>query len=331
MRKIIKGGLAATAAAVLSVGIMATSAQADPAFVPDANDAVFVGSDTSQFLYNQLAEGNSAGNGWNDTNPAVRVASWDAVNPTTGNPGDSIVVRSGSAAITRPNGSSQGIARLMGAGNLPAITGARSSRSITAAEAAAPNNLRQIPIARDGLRVVGNKSQTGSPANLTAAQLWRIYECQATFNQWSEVGGTSTATIVPIVPQTGSGTRTFFLDQLAAAKGSAVVLGACVQTAQEHDPDPVIANVNALSPFSLGRFNTLPAAQKNAIKVFGSFVPSRVLYTVVRLADVSNANLTPILGPSGFFCGASGDAIVTAAGFQVLTSGCGVARTTPLP
>lgn len=318
MRKNIKRGLVAAAAVALSIGLAAGSAHADPSFTPDADDIVGAGSDTTQLVLNDLAAG------FNGSSPARRLASWDATGSST------ITPRAGAASINRPNGSSAGINALIANSSL---SFARSSRSITAAEAASPNNLRQYPFARDGLRVVGNVAQSGSPANLTATQLVDIYECDATANQWSEVGGTSTATIHPYLPQAGSGTRQFFLDQLTAANGGTpVTIGACVnQSVQEHDPAPVLNDNDALAPFSTGRLSLLPQEQQDQIKVFGGFTPSRVLYNVVRLASTGDAGFQAVFGPTGYICSAAGQAIVNANGFQSLASGCGIPRTTPLP
>jgi ABC-type phosphate transport system substrate-binding protein len=319
MRKNIKRGLVAAATAALALGLAMGSAQADPSFVPDADDIVGTGSDTTQGVTQALAEGYNA----TSPTPARQMASFHA----TG--GGTIVLRSGAAPINRPNGSSAGINTLLGNS---AASYARSSRSITAAEAASPNNLRQYPFAYDGLQMVGNASQTGSPANVTVSQLVSIYQCSTSADQWSEIGGTSTATIHPIIPQENSGTRQFFLDQLTAANGGTpITLGPCVTTAQEHDPVPVINDVNAMSPFSSGRFDLLPASQKSQLKVFGGFLVNRVLYHVVRLASTGDAGFTAIFGSAGYICSAAGQAIVTANGFKSLPSGCGIPRTTPLP
>jgi ABC-type phosphate transport system substrate-binding protein len=319
MRKNIKRGLVTTATAALALGLAMGSAQADPSFVPDADDIVGVGSDTTEFVTQGLAEG------FNATSPAPtrRMASFNATGSST------IVLRSGTAAVTRPNGSSAGINALLSNSN---VSYARASRSITAAEAASPNNLRQYPFAYDGLQMVGNASQTGSPASVSASQLVSIYQCRTSADQWSEIGGTSSETIHPVVPQTGSGTRQFFLDQLTAANGGTpITLGPCVVTSQEHDPTPVINDVNALAPFSTGRFDLLTDAQKAQLKKFNGFVVNRVLYHVVRLASTGDAGFQAIFGAAGYVCGAAGQAVVTANGFKSLPSGCGIPRTTPLP
>ena len=114
MRKSLAGGALAAAALVTSM-FVATPAQADPAFTPDANDMVGVGSDTTEFVMQKLAGAfNSAVVGG-----AIRMASWNATGSTT------IVPRRNAASIPRPNGSSAGIDAVQSTGSL---TFARSSR-----------------------------------------------------------------------------------------------------------------------------------------------------------------------------------------------------------
>jgi ABC-type phosphate transport system substrate-binding protein len=321
MRKNIKRGLVAAATAALALGLAMGSAQADPSFVPDANDIVGTGSDTTQGVTQLLAEGYNA----TSPTPARQMASFHA----TG--GGQITLRAGSTPINRPNGSSAGINTLLGNAD---ASYARASRSITTAEAGSPNNLRQYPFAYDGLQMVGNASQTGSPASVTAADLVGIYQCDIT--TWDDAAlsapGTSSATIHPKLPQLNSGTRQFFLDQLTIANGGTpITVGGCVdQTVQEHDPNPVINDVDGIVPFSSGRFDLLTDAEKAQLKVFGGFLVNRVLYHVVRLASTTDAGFTAIFGSAGYICSPAGQAIVTAQGFKSLPSGCGVARSTPL-
>jgi hypothetical protein len=94
--------------------------------------------------------------------------------------------------------------------------------------------------------------------------------------KWSDVGGTSTNQIIPVVPQPGSGTRKTFLTDLGftvASDGStSPALGSCVKTYEENDPyalyldssgnqlaDPyltaAVANPDAIEPMSSARFN----------------------------------------------------------------------------
>ncbi|MBM7786455.1 PstS family phosphate ABC transporter substrate-binding protein [Tenggerimyces flavus] len=336
MRKIIKRGLAVTAAAVLSVGLAASTALGDPgnyhpAFATDTSDVVGVGSDTSELVLNALADGlapnftdgfNELGRngvvGGGDDNPADRLASFDATGSAN------ITIRPG-LSIPRPNGSSQGIAALQAR---PQIDFARSSRALTAAEVSA--GLRMVPFARDTLVLVTNSGRT-APATLTNAQLLGIYEC--TITNWSQVSGTPAGVIKPLIPQTGSGSRQFFIDQLTAIKGSPYNPNQpCLTVTQEHDPAPVIANSpNAIGPFSLGRFNQLPAATKSQLRTFTNPRWTRVLYNILRATQVTTAKNAAVFSSTGFICSTKGKAIVTANGFQTLASGCGIPRTTPLP
>ena len=52
-------------------------------------------------------------------------------------------------------------------------------------------------------------AKTTNAVPLSAQQLKAIYSCTDT--TWTSVGGTSGNTIIPIIPQVGSGTRTTFL------------------------------------------------------------------------------------------------------------------------
>lgn len=331
---ILRAGAVAGAAA-LTLGLAATMAQADPPSTPDGNDIVGVGSDTTQFVTDALADG------FNATNPASGrlLASWDAVNPVTGETGDPIWfkdvdndgVQDASEVIPRPNGSSDGISKLSGAENIPAMDFARASRSITSAEASA--GLRQFPFAQDTLVVLGNAD---SPANaatdqLTTADLVAIYTCAA--DQWNEVltyanPADGNAQISALLPQDGSGTRAFFLEEVLGIEEPED----CVNDeVQEHDPAPIVADDNVIAPFSLGRFNQLDAATQAQLQTFEGLGEDRVLYHVVRVGVVNNPGIQATFGAGGFICGAAGDAIVEDSGFLTLPSNCGIARTTPLP
>ena len=71
--------------------------------------------------------------------------------------------------------------------------------------------------------------------------------------EWVDVGGTSTNSIIPILPQLGSGTRSRFLADI----GSPTV-GSCVKTAEENDPTFLTTTTSpddAIEPMSGGRLN----------------------------------------------------------------------------
>src|SRR5262249_11746840 len=84
---------------------------------------------------------------------------------------------------------------------------------------------------------------------LSADQLNAIYSCSAT--KWTDVGGASSATIKPLIPQVGSGTRSSFLGAIGNP-----TLGGCVTAVEENDPEAIDASSspdNAIEPMSGGR------------------------------------------------------------------------------
>jgi hypothetical protein len=67
------------------------------------------------------------------------------------------------------------------------------------------------------------------PANLTIADMTKIYTCQAngTSYNWDAFGGKD-ATIVPVLPQSSSGTRSTFLAALGNGVNAPLTPGPCV-------------------------------------------------------------------------------------------------------
>ncbi|WP_421742195.1 substrate-binding domain-containing protein [Cellulomonas sp.] len=318
----MRSGRAFAVSATLAVAAslaFASSASADPS--PQSRDIVGAGSDTSEVVVQNLADGAGVGAGflpgYNGTANA-RLVSFNATGTTP------IVLKAGTAAVTRPNGSGAGKSALYGATNNPSINFARSSSGPSSAENAA--GLWHVPFALDTVRVA-TATTSNAPASLTAVQLVGIYN--GTITNWSQVGGSS-GVIVPMIPQANSGTRNFFLAQLQAANGgTAISLAASVQSVQEHDSAPLSANANAVGPFSVARFNT----DSSGIKLAGGFSADRALYNVVRNADRSAPWFSALFGPDGFVCSGGGLALVQAAGFQQLAGPfdggvCGVATQT---
>ncbi|PRY62800.1 ABC-type phosphate transport system substrate-binding protein [Knoellia remsis] len=308
--------LAAAACGVVAlVGVTATSAQADPpaGTVPALTDIVGVGSDTTQDALNNLSEA------YNATSPANKVYSWDATGTSP------IVTKQDAAPIERPNGSSAGITLLQNT-TTSVVDYARSSRVRKTSGADAGTIF--LPFAKDVLKYA-SATTTNAPQNLTKAQLTSIYNCTAT--TWNQVGGTSTATIQPKLPQAGSGTRATFLGDLGITTP-----GSCVDdTVQEHDPAAVAGNPDAIAPFSEGRYNALPDPKTVKLNTSG-YSLTRNLYNVVR--DINggpvgsewvNGGVEPRLQAffgdglgtnRGWICGSGATSAITAAGFVQLTA-----------
>ncbi len=305
-----KVSLVATAVLAGALAVAAAvPASADPQ--PQPRDIVGVGSDTSEYVVQSLADGMKVGAslapGYNLA-AGARLVSFNAMNPN-GTSTD-LVLRAGTAPITRPNGSGSGKGTLYGTGNNANVNFARSSSGPSAAENSA--GLWHVPFALDTVKVA-TASTSNAPASLTAAQLVGIYN--GTYTNWNQIGGAS-GTIVPMIPQSGSGTRNFFLAELKAANGNVdVVLAGSVQSVQEHDPAPVAANANAVVPFSVARFNTLTSP---GIKLEGGYASNRAIYNVVRGSDLNKAWFTSVFGPDGFICSGGGQTLIQGNGFKQL-------------
>lgn len=306
MRTLSKVGIGAVGAIAI-VLTQVTPAMADLA--PQANDVVGVGSDTAQFGLEFLADGDQNGNvGYNSSNTSRRIVSFDSTGDAsaTTTAGATILLRANTKPVTRPNGSGAGITALNAdTGSTETINWVRSSRLPTAAEqTTATNNgwggLHVYQFATDGLKVaVSNTVTTHAPAALTPTDLVNIYN--GTYTTWGQVpgysGSASGNTIKPYIPQSGSGTRNFFLADLQAANGgTAITLGSNVLAMQEHDPALIKGDADAIAPFSLGRVNLLNSgylgtANQNVVALLagtGTYSTTRGLYVVVRQRDVAD-------------------------------------------
>lgn len=229
MRKPIRTAMLATgiaaAAAVTVLG--GQSALADPpsGVTPGHTTIVGTGSDTIQAVTNQLAADR-------DSNPNVtKWYSWDATGTSP------ITEKNGCVARTRPNGSGAGIseleANLRPSGDTKdyCVDYARSSRGRASTD---PTNIVFLPFAFDAVTWSADlqTETTHAPSTLSTTQLKAIYSCDASLLgtgktgpvTWNEVGGKGKDGVVPVIPQSSSGTRSFFLGQIGVT-----TLGTCVQ------------------------------------------------------------------------------------------------------
>src|SRR6266705_1293806 len=218
---------------------------------PVAKDAVGVGSDTIQNVFDQFAVD------YNKTvsATATHLYSWDATNPLTGAMGDSIAEKTGCAHIPRPDGSSAGITQL--------ITFAKSSTGQFCTSFARSSRARgssDPPFAAGGIAFadIGGdavtwsaQATTNAPATLTTAQLAAIYNCTDT--NWSQVGGKN-APIHAFIPQSGSGTRSFFLSAIGVATPGSCVSDAGGTLQENQGVNPVLKDPDAIFPFSIGKY-----------------------------------------------------------------------------
>jgi ABC-type phosphate transport system substrate-binding protein len=224
---------ALTAAIVVALSLTAAApALADPpsGTVPRPADAVGVGANTTEYLLDQLAGDYDAGHAKSST----LLYSWDATNPVTGAIGDEIETKADCPGISRPDGTGAGISALDANVTDPespshyCIDYARASSGRTAADPPyAAGGIAFVALAGDAVTWADRDAVSGgtdAPANLTTAQLVKIYECTDT--NWDQVGGKN-APIEAFLPQTSSGTRSFWLTALGGGS-TPITPGSCV-------------------------------------------------------------------------------------------------------
>jgi hypothetical protein len=207
------------------------------------------------------------------------------------------------------------------------------------------------------------------PAGLSAQELVSIYTCaDTTWNSLPGNSGGSTDTIHPLIPQSGSGTRNFFLADLQAANGgTAVNPGTCVRTVEEHDPTGIYADPtpgDAIEPFSAGKIslinsgyfangagyqtsggknaytpNTLSLLSGTPGDTNPNYNSTRGLYFAIRNVDLSSttpfqpggtANWAKTLfsGATSFIARSANAPLIADAGFTAAYKDCGVDPTT---
>jgi ABC-type phosphate transport system substrate-binding protein len=355
--KLRLGAVAAAVAAVAFVTTAAVPAFADPS-AGGFKALVGVGSDTIQDVMN----------GMGSKIPAI--GSYDAINPTTGEKGDLITTKVGGPAYVRPNGSGQGIQALS-----YSISGTQwQGKDITnqvdfARSSSAPKNngtaLTFIPFAQDAVTYAVNQA-SDFPRNLpfdvkdgngvrntTALSLYNIYHCTA-----RQYTATSLAkiTINPLLPQSGSGTRTYWEGKLGLDDAN---LPTCVKdvnaqgkSVQEHD-GTTLTSAGDIVPFSIAQYiaqgNHKAIADDTAVNVVErkgqvalgsidstrpliisgttvkmnpSFPVNRLVYNVVATSRLSESAIaSTFVGTSSAVC--TNTAVIEQFGFATIGDACG--------
>ncbi|GIF25132.1 ABC-type phosphate transport system substrate-binding protein [Actinoplanes tereljensis] len=181
--------------AVIGIGLVgalaftASPASADPSGTPTFRVLAGVGSDTTEGVMNGLSQVVV------DASNVKQIASYDAFGSAQ------IQTKETGCVINRPAGSGNGVTALVASvdANNNCLDFARSSSNNSASYAG--KNLTYIPFAVDAVTYAVRGDGTLS-RTLTKAQLTTIYNC-----------GVTTA-YKPLLPQFGSGTRSFFLKTL---------------------------------------------------------------------------------------------------------------------
>jgi ABC-type phosphate transport system substrate-binding protein len=330
----IATGIGGAVVLTATLALLSPSAYAD--YGPSSNDVVGVGSDTLQASGNFVADGDYTGDsGYNTGGNLNKFISIDATadantrlaygtlgvgsgttaaanpcspgnggtqgtgNQTATHTGDkpctlnpTVVLRAGLSPVQRPNGSGAGYNLLKadtsagGTGNgLVDFARASSARGVNAL-------FDSLQIGNDPLGML-TAATTNATNGLSIAQLKNIYSCTVT--NWNQVG-TGAGVIVPLMPQVGSGTRSYFEGQIGLTDST---LGSCVQNVEENDPEAISASssaANAIEPMSQSRLYLFQGklSDGTASGVAGYFKdPSCVADSTTAPGCTTNLTLSP--------------------------------------
>lgn len=245
-------------AAVLSLALTATPASADPNPAPPPyGQLAGAGSDTTQDALNGFAaviddaSGNPVIDSWDARGTATITTKAAAVNPNC-------------TGLARPNGSSQGRDALIASTDgTPwqgkTITGCVDFARSSAGPRASGTKYTYVPFGVDAVTVAIN-SNSLLPTNVTFTQIQRIYQCLD-----NNIGGEP---VTPLLPQSGSGTRQFWLSKMGVTEadisgGLYPCLTDLGNTVQEHDGRVLTGHDDYILPFSVAQY----LAQSNSAAI----------------------------------------------------------------
>jgi ABC-type phosphate transport system substrate-binding protein len=231
------------------------------------------------------------------------------------NPAGSAVLRAGRLPVPRPNGSGAGITFLNTNDKVAPhqVNFTRSSAlpTPTQQQAAVDNGwggLHCYQMGVDGLQLAVSNlvpSNAGT-SGMSASTLVQLYSSTGSVRVWGDIpnynGPTPAVAIKAVLPQTNSGTFSFFDAQLKAANGGTAIVyrtDANLVVAEEHDPSPIQSEPNAIGPFSTARFALLNggyfgASLQNTVKLQApptnpnAFAVTRPVFIFVRQTSVTD-------------------------------------------
>lgn len=269
------GALALTAATVAAVPAMADPINSHKGKVtPAAYDIVSVGSESIAFVSDALSFNyNKTVKHHGPTHPFYY--SWDGVPARSPNNTSQHVTLKAGCRNLRPDGSSAGITAITTYGTTkykgkkyPCADFARSSRARKSTD---PSTVKFDQLWQDAV-TYSSTSGGNVPNNLTLADLTKIFGCSVgaangfPAGTWGALLGKSvkdpSGVIDPVLPQTGSGTLSFFTTAIGVAQteptcGSAASLGTDAQPEENEGISKVFLsggkpNPNVIFPFSIG-------------------------------------------------------------------------------
>jgi ABC-type phosphate transport system substrate-binding protein len=217
------------------------------------NSAIGLGADTQEFLVDQFS---------GDYNATLTSSSdshlynFDATNPVTGAENDTITPKANCASFPRPDGASAGIKQLATFAQTTdkkyyCDNWANSARPRASTDPAyGPGGVAFVNLAGDAV-TWATPATTDAPATLTPTQLNAIFTCTDT--NWDQVGGKNDP-IQPFLPQSGSGTLTFWLAAIGVTTPGPCVSNDNNTLEQNEGVNPVLQTPEAIWIYSVGQY-----------------------------------------------------------------------------
>jgi phosphate transport system substrate-binding protein len=330
---------------VAVVGLIALAATGLTACSPNNHNLALVGSDTIVDLDGPLS---SQFNALNGPDKAYNVPSVLTGSNTFTVPGDKQCGQQvyDSTSNPPPNGSGAG-KNALAADTTGCVDIARSSSGRGASD---PASFEYYAFAKDAVSWA-RFSGGHAPANLTQDQLKGIYLCdqpggKPRFTNWNQVGGAA-GTIIRYLPQTGSGTLSFFETRilgLTAAQQGVLDDTSCTgvprptRVEENHGNQVAAANrPNAILPYSFAQWTAqqngvipddragsiegqIGGVTPNATTINnGTFLGRRWVYHVLKNTSPSYAAALTYAGvtssANGYVCSDAAQATITQYGF----------------
>lgn len=299
--------IAALALGLLATAISVSAATADPSGSPTPRALNGVGSDTIQGVEDAL------NNTITDAAGNKLLGSWDA----TGSATISTVPGNAACTITRPNGSNAGRAALETSlqANDGCLQYSRSSKlDLTTA---APVPLTYVPFAIDAVAYAVT-SGSNIPRQLALTDIKAIYHCDANY-----VGTGPNYSIKVLLPQAGSGTRSFW-ESTVGITDADVTAGKYPCISDKYNGAPIeehdgrVLDANSIVPFSIAQYiaqssNTITDHRGQAVlgTIDGltptvenaNFGVTREVYNVIPSSKVGDPTYQSVfVGPNSKFC-----------------------------
>jgi len=323
-----KKALIAAAAGAGALSLMLAvipTASADPDGPPQYRDLAGVGSDTTMDLVQALSQVVTI-------NSVKVIGSYNASPSTT----ESFQTKADAkCTFTRAaaNGSSNGV-KVLDTSTKAGDGCIQVARSSSAKSSSSPTGYTWIPFAKDAV-TFAVRSDGSVAKSLSVAELTAIYKCENT-------------SIVPVLPQAGSGTRTFWLSKIGVTEdqitaGTYPCLkpksagGTGAEYEQEHDGRSLKAN--EIQPYSIAVWQAQAsgaAPDRRGMTVLGVLAGqaptllntsssfNRDVFNVIpttKVTDTASKEYQVFVGKDSLVCKQS--AVIAQQGFGVLATTCG--------